>query len=111
MGLLLTGRVLQGGGAALAGPAGLALLATTFSGVRQQRAFAVYSTVTGLAASAGMVLGGILTDLTNWRGTLLINAPIGLAVAVLAARVVPPLLGRPIGRPWTSRGRSCRCSA
>ncbi len=88
-GLLLTGRVLQGAGAALSGPAGLALLATNFAGARQQRAFAVYSTVTGLAASAGMVLGGILTDLTSWRWTLLINAPIGLAVVLLAVRVVP----------------------
>ncbi|MBX6391778.1 MAG: MFS transporter [Frankia sp.] len=89
-GQLLAGRVLQGGGAALAGPAGLALLATTFTGARQQKAFATYSTVTGLAASSGMILGGVLTGLAGWRWTLLINVPICAAIAALAARVVPP---------------------
>ncbi|MCK9925118.1 MFS transporter [Frankia sp. AgPm24] len=88
-GVLLAGRVVQGSGAALAGPAGLALLATTFTGARQQRAFATYSTVTGLAASAGMILGGLLTDLASWRWTLLVNAPISLLLGLLALRVLP----------------------
>ncbi len=88
-GVLLAGRVVQGSGAALAGPAGLALLAITFAGARQQKAFATYSTVTGLAASAGMILGGILTDLASWRWTLLINAPISLLIGLLALRTIP----------------------
>ncbi|MCM3884363.1 MFS transporter [Frankia sp. R82] len=102
-GVLLAGRVVQGCGAALAGPAGLALLATSFTGARQQRAFATYSTVTGLAASAGMILGGVLTDLTSWRATLLINAPISLLVGLLALRVLPvvprPGQRRPLDLP------------
>ncbi|GLZ40829.1 MFS transporter [Actinokineospora sp. NBRC 105648] len=85
---LLVGRVLQGAGAALAGPAGLALLATAFSGERQQRAFGLYSTVTGLGAAAGMVLGGVLTSVGDWRWSLLVNVPIGLVILAVAARTL-----------------------
>ncbi|MEZ0076047.1 DHA2 family efflux MFS transporter permease subunit [Planotetraspora sp. GP83] len=89
-GWLIAGRALQGIAAALAGPAGLALLSTTFTGERQQRAFAVYSTVTGLAAAAGMILGGVLTWAADWRWTLLVNAPIGLLIALLGVRTITP---------------------
>ncbi|WP_026411815.1 MFS transporter [Actinomadura oligospora] len=86
--VLLTGRVLQGAGAALAGPTGLALLATLFEGARQQRAFGLYSTVSGLGASAGMVVGGVLTWLGDWRWSLLANVPVGLVLLAVAARVL-----------------------
>ncbi|MFF4128192.1 MFS transporter [Microbispora rosea] len=85
---LLAGRVLQGAGAAVAGPTGLALLAIVFRGERRQRAFGLYSTVTGLGASAGMVLGGVLTWAGDWRWSLLVNVPIGLAVIALAIRAL-----------------------
>ncbi|MER5647575.1 MFS transporter [Streptosporangium sp. NPDC002524] len=88
-GWLLAGRALQGAGAALAGPAGLALLSVTYDGERRQRAFGVYSTVTGLAAAAGMILGGVLTWAADWRWTLLVNVPVGLAVVALGARTIP----------------------
>ncbi|MEV5571311.1 MFS transporter [Spirillospora sp. NPDC052269] len=86
--VLLTGRVLQGAGAALAGPTGLALLATLFEGARQQRAFGLYSTVSGLGASAGMVVGGVLTWMGDWRWSLLANVPVGLALLAVAVRVL-----------------------
>jgi EmrB/QacA subfamily drug resistance transporter len=86
--LLLLGRGLQGVGAALAGPTGLALLTVLFDGDRRQRAFGVYSTVTGLGAASGMVLSGLLTSAGGWRWALLVNVPIGLAVVVLGVRVL-----------------------
>ncbi|MCP2338638.1 MFS transporter [Actinomadura rupiterrae] len=86
--VLLAGRVGQGAGAALAGPAGLALLATLSEGERRQRAFGLYSTVTGLGASAGMVLGGLLTWAGDWRWSLLVNVPVGLVLLGLAVRVL-----------------------
>ncbi|MEU7916608.1 MFS transporter [Microbispora bryophytorum] len=85
---LLAGRVLQGAGAAVAGPTGLALLAIVFRDERRQRAFGLYSTVTGLGASAGMVLGGVLTWAGDWRWSLLVNVPIGLVVVALAVRAL-----------------------
>lgn len=83
--VLLTGRVVQGAGAAIAGPAGLALLAILFQGERQQRAFGLYSTVTGLGAASGLVLGALLTQV-NWRLSLLVNVPIGLVILAIGVR-------------------------
>ncbi|MEV8441622.1 MFS transporter [Actinosynnema sp. NPDC051121] len=86
--VLLVGRVLQGAGAAIAGPTGLALLAILFQGERQAKAFGLYSTVTGLGAASGMILGGLLTAAGDWRWSLLVNVPIGVVIIALALRAV-----------------------
>lgn len=86
--VLVAGRVLQGAGAAIAGPTGLALLAVLFQGERQARAFGLYSTVTGLGAASGMILGGLLTAVGEWRWSLLVNVPIGVLVIAVALRAV-----------------------
>ena len=94
-GLLLAARGLQGLGAALASPAALALIATTFpAGPARNRAFAVYAAMSGVGAAVGLLLGGWLTgldgivglDIDGWRLTLLINTPIGIVTALLAPR-------------------------
>jgi EmrB/QacA subfamily drug resistance transporter len=91
---LLAARALQGIGAAMAAPAALALITTTFpAGPARNRAFAVYAAMSGVGAATGLLLGGWLTglnglpfDVEGWRLTLLINTPIGLAAAALAPR-------------------------
>ena len=86
--LLLAARVLQGAGAALAQPAALALVNTTFPpGKERNRAMGVYAAMSGAGAAIGLILGGVLTEI-DWRWTMLINVPIGIAVAVLAPRVL-----------------------
>ncbi|MGL4176219.1 MAG: MFS transporter [Dermatophilaceae bacterium] len=94
-GLLLASRGLQGLGAALASPAALALITTTFpAGPARNRAFAVYAAMSGAGAAVGLLLGGWLTgldgvagvDVDGWRLTFLINVPIGLIAALLAPR-------------------------
>jgi EmrB/QacA subfamily drug resistance transporter len=95
-GLLLGARGLQGLGAALASPAALALITTTFpAGPARNRAFAVYAAMSGAGAAVGLILGGWLTgtnsflglvDIDGWRMTFLINVPIGLVAAALAPR-------------------------
>ncbi|WP_370247205.1 MFS transporter [Nocardioides sp.] len=93
--MLLSSRALQGLGAALAGPAALALITTTFpAGPARNRAFAVYAAMSGAGAAVGLILGGWLTgldglaglDVEGWRLTFLINVPIGLVAAALAPR-------------------------
>jgi EmrB/QacA subfamily drug resistance transporter len=79
--VLLTGRVLQGVGAALASPAALALLTTEFAaGPARTRALAVYSGVQGAGGAVGVLLGGVLTEYFSWRWVLFVNVPIGLVL-------------------------------
>ena len=86
---LILARAAQGVGAAAAGPSALALLATTFTDPRARvRAFSVYTGVGSSGIVLGLVLGGLLTQLTSWRSVLFINVPVGVAVIVLAARFV-----------------------
>jgi EmrB/QacA subfamily drug resistance transporter len=97
--LLLGARGLQGFGAALASPAALALITTTFpAGPARNRAFAVYAAMSGAGAAVGLILGGWLTgssldlfglDINGWRMTFLINVPIGIVAALLAPRFLP----------------------
>jgi EmrB/QacA subfamily drug resistance transporter len=97
-GLLLGARGLQGLGAALASPAALALITTTFpAGPERNRAFSIYAAMSGAGAAVGLVLGGWLTGLEptffgqvvdGWRLTFLINVPIGLAAAFAAPRLL-----------------------
>jgi EmrB/QacA subfamily drug resistance transporter len=97
--LLLGARGLQGLGAALASPAALALITTTFpAGPSRNRAFAVYAAMSGAGAAVGLILGGWLTgsdfslfgaDIHGWRMTFLINVPIGIVTALLAPRFLP----------------------
>jgi EmrB/QacA subfamily drug resistance transporter len=95
--LLLSARGLQGLGAALASPAALALITTTFpAGPQRNRAFAIYAAMSGAGAAVGLILGGWLTgldgiaglDFSGWRLTFLINVPIGLAAAAIAPRLL-----------------------
>jgi len=102
--MLLSSRALQGLGAALAAPAALALITTTFpAGPARTRAFAVYAAMSGAGAAVGLILGGWLTgldsvfgmELSGWRLTFLINTPIGLAAAALATRFLPESKSHP----------------
>ncbi|MCW2994418.1 MAG: transporter [Conexibacter sp.] len=93
---LLVARALQGVGAALAAPSTLALLTTTFrEGTERTRALAWYSAVAGGGGSAGLVLGGMLTDWISWRWGMFINVPVGILVMYLTPRHLPETARRP----------------
>ncbi len=79
--LLIAARALQGLGAALAAPNALALIATTFpAGKPRNSAMAVYGAMSAVGIIGGLLLGGVLTGLLDWRWVFFINVPIGLAV-------------------------------
>ena len=89
-GVLLAARAIQGVGAAIAAPAALALLTTSFpEGRERTRAIGLYSAVAGGGGSLGLILGGMLTEWASWRWGLFINAPIGAALLWLGPRVLP----------------------
>src|SRR3954466_15479684 len=81
---LVTARLLQGVGSAIASPTGLALIATTFpKGPARNAATAVFAAMTGVGSVMGLILGGALTEV-SWRWAFLVNVPIGLLMVYLA---------------------------
>src|SRR2546429_140225 len=88
-GMLIAARLIQGFAGALVSPAALSLLTTTFKeGPERNRALGIWSAMAAGGASAGLILGGLLTQELSWRFTLFVNVPLGLA-AVLLSPVLP----------------------
>src|SRR5580704_2905 len=93
---LLAARAAQGVGAALIAPAALALIVASFpEGPRRSQATSVYAAVSALATAVGLVAGGLLVTYASWRWTLIINAPIGIILALAA----PLVLTEPARQP------------
>lgn len=79
--MLIVARAVQGIGAAMAAPNALALIATTFDErSMRDKALSLYGAMSGLGIVVGLLLGGVLTDLLDWRWVFFINVPIGLLV-------------------------------
>ncbi len=92
---LIAARAVQGAGAAIASPTALALVATTFpDGPARHRAMAVYAGMSGAGGALGLLLGGILVDVSTWRWVLFVNVPIGAALVAAAPLVLPRTVGR-----------------
>jgi EmrB/QacA subfamily drug resistance transporter len=87
--VLITGRALQGIGAALLTPGSLAILRASFVPDDQGRAIGAWSGLGGVATAIGPFLGGFLISAVSWRLIFLINVPIAAVVVVMAARHVP----------------------
>src|ERR1700758_4172706 len=72
--VLITARIGQGCGAAIAAPCALSLLATTFpAGPARTKALGVYGAMAGFGSVVGLLLGGTLTEYLSWRWGLVIN--------------------------------------
>jgi EmrB/QacA subfamily drug resistance transporter len=82
--VLIAARVLQGVGAAMMAPAALSILTTTFrEGRDRNTALGVWGAISGLAAAAGVFLGGVLSEGPGWRWVFYVNVP--LCVIALGA--------------------------
>ncbi|MEU1803384.1 MFS transporter [Streptomyces sp. NPDC019937] len=88
--VLVLARTVQGVGAAALSPVSLTLLTREITEERQRtRALAVWGGVAAAAGAAGVFVGGLVTEFLNWRWTMLLNVPVGLALYPLACRAVP----------------------
>ena len=81
---LVAARALQGVGAAVSAPTGLALIATTYAvGAARNQAMAVSAGMQAIGSVMGLVLGGLFT-VVSWRLAFLINVPVGIVIIAIA---------------------------
>jgi MFS family permease len=88
--VLLTARALQGFATAMAIPAALALLTTTFAeGERRERALGFNGALLSGGFTVGALVGGALVSALDWRAAFFMNVP----VAVIVMLVTPAVIG------------------
>jgi EmrB/QacA subfamily drug resistance transporter len=84
-GALIAARGLQGLGAAMITPAALSILTTTFEeGKERNAALGAWGGVGAFGAVAGVLLGGVLTDVLSWQWIFFVNIPVGITGLALA---------------------------
>jgi hypothetical protein len=85
---LFAARAGQGLGAAMLSPAALSIITTAFQGKDRARALGAWGAVGGAGAAVGVLLGGVLTEVADWRAIFYINLPVALALFLAARKVV-----------------------
>jgi EmrB/QacA subfamily drug resistance transporter len=96
--MLIGARAVQGLGGAIVAPATLAIITTTFAeGYERSRALAVWGAMGAVGGSAGVLLGGLLTELLGWQWILFINVPVGIVGLLGAMRFIPESTMEDIG--------------
>jgi EmrB/QacA subfamily drug resistance transporter len=84
---LIGARVLQGGGAALMGPAAVALITTSFPPERRGRALGTIAAVASIALALGPLVGGTIVEGLGWRWIFFLNVPVAALVIMLVHAV------------------------
>lgn len=104
-GILVAGRALQGLSAAIIAPAALSMVTNAFpEGPERNRALGIWGGIGGVGATAGLLLGGLITETFGWPWVFWINVPVGLAVLALAPAVLVESRGPARGRPFDLAG-------
>jgi EmrB/QacA subfamily drug resistance transporter len=93
--VLVAARALQGVGAALIAPAAMAIVLSLFRSPGELgKAMAIWGASAPAGGTAGVFLGGVITEWIDWRWTFLVNVPVGILVLAAVPALVPRLPGR-----------------
>ncbi len=85
---LVTGRVVQGAGAAALSPAAMSLLLLTFPDDRRARAMSLWGTASTVGGATGVLAGGLLAGTFGWSSVFVVTLPATIAAVFLAPRLL-----------------------
>src|ERR687896_1892792 len=90
-GIEIVARAAQGAGAALIAPSALTLLVMLFGSNPKElmKAFAIYGAASPAGGTAGVFLGGVITEWIAWPWVFYINIPIALGVLIAIPALLP----------------------
>jgi EmrB/QacA subfamily drug resistance transporter len=89
-GALIAARVVQGAAAAIMAPTALSLLLSVFTeDADRNKALGIWGGLGGIGATAGLLIGGPVTEGLGWEWVFFINVPVALAVIALTPRLLP----------------------
>lgn len=103
-GVLFAARAGQGLGAAMLSPAALAIIMSAFQGAERARALAAWGAVGGAGAAIGVLVGGVLTEVGDWRAIFFVNLPVAAVLSVATRTLVPADTRPPRRRGLDLRG-------
>src|SRR6266550_1338389 len=92
---LFAARAGQGLGAAILSPAALSIVMAAFQGSHRAKALAAWGAIGGAGAAIGVVVGGVLTEFTDWRMIFYVNLPVAAALLFASLKVVPADIQKP----------------
>jgi EmrB/QacA subfamily drug resistance transporter len=96
---LIVARAVQGLGGAIVSAVALSLVMTLFTETADRaKAMGIFGFVLSGGGVAGVLLGGVLTDVLNWHWIFLVNIPVGAIVYALTLRLLPAAPGTHKGR-------------
>ena len=85
-------------------PAALAIIMTAFQGNQRAKALAAWGAVGGAGAAIGVLVGGVLTEFSDWRMIFYVNLPIAAALAIAALKIIPADTQKPRWKGLDLRG-------
>ena len=98
-GQLVAARAIQGLGGAIVSAVALSLIMTLFvEPAERAKAMGVFGFVLSGGGTAGVLLGGVITDVLDWHWIFLVNLPVGAAVFALSLVLLPGGRGHATGR-------------
>ncbi len=91
----IAARAIQGAGSALIAPSALTLLMMLFASEPRElgKALAVYGAAAPAGGTAGVFLGGVLTEWADWPWVFFVNVPVGIAVLLAMPALLPKTAG------------------
>ncbi|TMD28192.1 MAG: MFS transporter, partial [Chloroflexi bacterium] len=97
--MLIAARFVQGVGGAVSSAVILAMIVTLFpEPLERAKAFGIFSFVASAGAAVGLIAGGLITQAVSWHWIFFVNLPIGVATALVSAKLLAADKGLGIGQ-------------